>query len=69
MASGFAPWWRRALYYVPGLFVKCPDGNMHWRWDRRCCCCIGSNGQRAYTRLGKHWLMDPPAGKGESHGA
>lgn len=40
MSSGHSPWWRRFLQkYLKFLFIVCPEGNYHWRWDKFCFCC------------------------------
>lgn len=40
MASAYSPLWHRWLFKLaPGLFWTCPEGNRHWRWERRVCCC------------------------------
>ena len=38
MASSYSPRWKRLLYRIPHLTVKCPQGNHHWFWDRLCFC-------------------------------
>lgn len=56
MGSAFAPWWRRALYRVPFLFVGCPGGNFHWRWRRACICASGDNGRWSFVRVADRWF-------------
>ena len=41
MSSAYSPWiYRKLLYHIPGLFVKCPEGNYHPIWSRRVCFCV-----------------------------
>lgn len=35
MSSGYSPWWKRFLQkYFKFLFIVCPEGNYHWRWNK-----------------------------------
>ena len=41
MSSGYSPWWKRKiLYHIPGLYVRCPEGNYHPIWRSRVCFCV-----------------------------
>jgi len=40
MSSGYSPSWKRFLRkYFKFLFIFCPEGNYHWRWNKLCRCC------------------------------
>jgi len=40
MSSGYSPWiYRKFLYHIPGLYVRCPEGNYHPWWRSRVCFC------------------------------
>jgi len=42
-----ASWFRRLLHKYAGfLFIVCPWGNYHWRWEKECWCGVGRDGQR-----------------------
>ena len=48
MAGRKASFWHRFLFkYAQFLFIVCPLGNRHWRWDKICNC--GKN-----EHCGKH---------------
>ncbi len=62
MASGYSPKWLRMLYHVPRLFLDCPAGNKHWRWDTTCRCLVGTNAHRPYHYTGAgFWVEEPVA--------
>ena len=44
--SAKTPNWKRVLIlFIPFLFKICPEKNYHWRWNYKCYCGIGINGQ------------------------
>lgn len=47
---GFHAFSRR---FLPFLLVRCPMGNLHFRWQRLCCC--GLNEYRGEHRGNKYW--------------
>jgi hypothetical protein len=39
MAGRTASFWHRFCFkYLPFLFIVCPLGNRHWRWNQICRC-------------------------------
>jgi len=57
--SCYTPKWKRALYWVPGLFLVCPGRNYHWRWQKTCVCC--DNGLRLKHVAFDLWKVDEPS--------
>jgi hypothetical protein len=55
MSSTYAPWWKRLLYHLPGLFLKCPEGNYHWRWNNYCECDDSNEKPRYAYAMGQWW--------------
>jgi hypothetical protein len=75
-ASRQAYWWERVLHAIPGMTMRCPDGNRHFRWQRVCWC---RNDLWVSIRVSGQWLgfrrdrcqvvpMAPPGGS-ETKGA